>query len=90
MTTVRIDNRGLDPPEPLQRTLAALRGLADADELVALMDREPLLLFPELVRRGYEWSFGRAPDGDCYVIRITRQAQREGEATAAAEEPGDP
>ena len=35
-------------------------------------DREPLMLFPELVRRGYSWSFGSARDGQHYVVRITR------------------
>jgi uncharacterized protein (DUF2249 family) len=57
MTTVRIDNRGLQPPEPMVRILTNLEQLAAGDTLEALMDREPLLLYPELERRGCSWSF---------------------------------
>jgi hypothetical protein len=57
MATVTVDNRGLSPPEPLVRILGALPSLGDDDALVALMDREPLLLYPELERRGFTWRF---------------------------------
>jgi TusA-related sulfurtransferase len=49
---IEIDNRGLTLPEPMERVISALQTLRDEDELVALLDREPLLLFPELERRG--------------------------------------
>jgi uncharacterized protein (DUF2249 family) len=70
MATIQIDNRGLQPPEPMVRILAALGGLAVDDEVVALMDREPHLLYPELERRGYTWEF----DGrdDAYVLTVRR------------------
>ena len=57
MAQVEIDNRGLQPPEPMVRILEALTNMGDGDELVALMDREPMLLYPELERRGYDWEF---------------------------------
>lgn len=70
MATIQIDNRGLQPPEPMVRILAALGGLSADDEMVALMDREPHLLYPELERRGFTWEF----DGrdDAYVLTVRR------------------
>lgn len=70
MATIQIDNRGLQPPEPMVRILAALGGLAADDEVVALMDREPHLLYPELERRGFTWDFGG--HDDAYVLTIRR------------------
>lgn len=73
MHQVELDVRGLGPPEPLQRALQALHDLPSGDELVLLIDREPLLLFPELVRRGFAWKFDRAADGEHYTVVISRQ-----------------
>lgn len=68
MARIEVDNRGLEPPEPMVRILSALsEGEAD-DELVALMDREPLLLYPELKRRGYEWEI--QPEEGHYVLTV--------------------
>lgn len=53
---MQIDNRGLGPPEPMVRILGTLQELDTGSQLIALMDREPLLLYPELERRGWEWS----------------------------------
>jgi len=65
-----IDNRGLQPPEPMVRILSELGALDEGQELVALMDREPLLLYPELERRGFAWSFEQADDGYRLTIRM--------------------
>jgi uncharacterized protein (DUF2249 family) len=54
------------------RILEALASLEPADELVALMDREPLLLYPELERRGFSWVF-EAGTGD-HRLRISRSS----------------
>lgn len=70
MSQTQLDNRGLQPPEPMVRILTALAALEDGDELCALMDREPMLLYPELERRGFTWEFVRG-DGH-HVIRIRR------------------
>lgn len=70
MATIQIDNRGLQPPEPMVRILAALGGLGADDEVVALMDREPHLLYPELERRGFAWEFGGSDDA--YVLTVRR------------------
>lgn len=68
MSQIDLDNRGLEPPEPMVRILGALQQAGPDDELVVLMDREPMLLYPELERRGFGWDIG--PDGDHFVLRI--------------------
>jgi len=50
------------------RILSSIAELGAGDELVALMDREPMLLYPELERRGFAWEF--APRDDHFVITI--------------------
>lgn len=44
--------RGLEPPEPMLRILAALENLAPGGELSALTDRRPVHLLAELDTRG--------------------------------------
>lgn len=66
-----IDNRGLEPPQPMVRILESLAALREGDELVALMDREPRLLYRELERRGFAWEFSDGEDGP--RIRIWRE-----------------
>jgi uncharacterized protein (DUF2249 family) len=68
MARIEIDNRGLEPPEPLVRILSALAELPEGDELVALMDREPVLLYPELERRGFTWDFQEGNEHHSIVI----------------------
>lgn len=48
-----LDVRGLEPPEPLMRTLAALETLPDGCVLQHLNTRVPQLLFPLLAERGF-------------------------------------
>lgn len=69
MARITLDNRGLHPPEPMVRILEALAGLGDEDELLALMDREPMLLYPELERRGWTWEFVSNDDGHQLTVR---------------------
>lgn len=70
MTEIHLDNRGLEPPEPMVRILEAITGLSPDDRLVVLMDREPLLLYPELERRGFAWTF---EDGDTQVLTVSME-----------------
>jgi uncharacterized protein (DUF2249 family) len=72
MTNIEIDNRGLEPPQPMVRILSALASMEPEGELKALMDREPLLLYPELERRGFAWDFG--PLEDHFVLKVHRAA----------------
>ncbi len=47
-----LDNRGLEPPEPMIRILDALEHLAPGEVLEALNERDPVFLYPELKARG--------------------------------------
>lgn len=69
-----LDNRDLDPPEPLVRILAATESMKPGEVLSALLCREPLFLFPELAKRGHSWRGGFEPDGKTYkvLVRIGR------------------
>jgi uncharacterized protein (DUF2249 family) len=69
MDAIIVDNRGLQPPEPMVRILAALASLPEGGEVVALMDREPLLLYPELERRGFTWTFNPSSGEHRLAIR---------------------
>lgn len=48
-----LDNRGLEPPEPMVRTLEAVEGMAVGEVLEIWNDRDPLFLYPELATRGH-------------------------------------
>lgn len=74
-----MDNRDLDPPEPMVRILAATETMAQGDVLLALLCREPMFLLPELAKRGHAWRGGFEPDGKTYRILI-----RVGAANGAA------
>jgi uncharacterized protein (DUF2249 family) len=74
MATIEVDNRGLEPPDPMVRILKALSSADPEDDLFALMDREPLLLYPELERRGYEWDI--EPSGEHFALRIRRAGRQ--------------
>ena len=69
MKTLSLDNRGLPPPEPMVRILEAVQPLESGDELHVLMDREPLLLYPELERRGFAWEFSEKDEDFLLIVR---------------------
>jgi uncharacterized protein (DUF2249 family) len=66
----RMDNRELDPPEPMVRILAATEKLAAGQVLSALLCREPIFLFPELAKRGHSWRGAFEPDGKTYKVLV--------------------
>jgi uncharacterized protein (DUF2249 family) len=68
-----IDGRELEPPEPLQRVLAALDRLADGDELIVLLYCHPTPLISILDRNGYAWQEAVLEDAT-HQIRIRREA----------------
>lgn len=51
-----MDVRGMEPPEPLEQTLAALEDLAPGDTLVQVNVRVPHLLLPLLGERGFTYT----------------------------------
>lgn len=69
--TTQLDTRGMEPPGPLLLILNTLETLGATQSLVAHIDREPLLLFPELMERGWAYEGAPQPDGS-YIIRIQR------------------
>lgn len=64
---VDLDNRGLEPPEPMARILAALKSLPDDTYLLAHNDREPIFLYPKLHALGYEYHAEVQPDESCLI-----------------------
>jgi uncharacterized protein (DUF2249 family) len=67
---IKLDNRDLDPPEPMVRILGAAEMLGPGETLSALLRREPVFLFPQLEKRGYRWLGGFTPDGSTYELTI--------------------
>jgi hypothetical protein len=58
-----IDGRGMAPPEPLERAVAALGEMAPGDELVMLLNCEPYPLYSLLARETYRYSSRVREDG---------------------------
>ena len=49
----RLDVRGLEPPEPLEKVLDALEQLPAGDRLCMLIEREPRPLYRILANNGF-------------------------------------
>jgi TusA-related sulfurtransferase len=75
-----LDNRDLDPPEPMIRTLAAVEELRPGEVLCALLCREPVFLLPELGKRGHEWHGGFEADGTTYKLLVRSGSGKEAAA----------
>lgn len=75
-----LDNRDLDPPEPMVRVLAALEEMGTGEVLEALLCREPVFLLPELESRGHQWRGAFDADGTTYRILIRTGAGKESAA----------
>lgn len=73
---VLLDVRGLQPPEPMQRTLEALAQLGPDASLVQVNSRVPQLLIPHLNERGYEYVLiSEAPNEVRGMIRPIQQTE---------------
>ena len=66
-TSIALDNRGLEPPNPMIRTLAALERSRPGDEVVIHNDRVPMFLIEELHNLGYPYTVDEQPDGSAKV-----------------------
>ncbi|MFD1037700.1 DUF2249 domain-containing protein [Virgibacillus byunsanensis] len=66
-----IDNRGLEPPQPMMRTLKALDKLSNGESLSIINDRRPMFLYEELNDRGYLHETEPQEDGS-FKISITK------------------
>lgn len=68
---VWLDVRGLEPPEPLTRTLAALQELPPGRQLVQVNVRVPIFLLPMLAERGFAYALEESHP-DYVLLRISR------------------
>ena len=73
--TLVLDVRGLEPPQPMLRTLAALETLPEGQELVQINVRVPQLLLPILAERGYACAVDES-HADRVLVRIWRPPRR--------------
>jgi uncharacterized protein (DUF2249 family) len=70
-TTVELDARGMEPPEPLIRIMMALESLSAGQQLVAHTDREPCHLFREAAQRGFRHTSHEESDGS-WITTLAR------------------
>lgn len=66
-----LDNRGLEPPQPMMRTLKKLETMKKGEELTIINDRRPMFLYEELELLGYTHDTEALDDGS-YKITITK------------------
>ncbi len=66
-----LDNRGLEPPQPMIRTLSKLSGAASGDKVVIHNDRVPMFLIEELNTLGYSYVVDEQEDGSA-IVTITK------------------
>ena len=71
MTERVLDNRGLEPPNPMIRTLEMLKSMSPGEVLVIHNDRVPVYLLPQLADAGAEYEIEELADGSARV-RITK------------------
>jgi len=64
---VHIDVRGLAPPQPLVAILRLLRSAGQGSPVIAHLDRDPVMLYPELAQIG--WDAERI-DGEPGEVRL--------------------
>jgi len=67
---IMLDNRGLEPPKPMMRTLAALDRCRPGDEVIIHNDRVPLFLIEELNSLGCPFTVDEQSDGTAKVTII--------------------
>lgn len=63
-----LDVRGLEPPEPLERTIAALDDIGPDRALVQVNDRAPAFLIPLLDERGLRYRITQDARGTLTTI----------------------
>lgn len=74
---IHLENRDLEPPEPMVRILTALNQLGEDEYILAHNDREPMFLYPKLKEMGYPYKTEVQEDGSC-LIAIRRPGKTEG------------
>lgn len=70
---ILVDARWLEPPEPMQRALAALDVMGPDERVRLLIHREPFPLYALLQEKGYRHQIHLVGDG-CYEVLIEQDA----------------
>ena len=65
--TYELDNRGLEPPQPMIRTLKKLQEAKVGDLVRIHNDRVPMFLIEELITLGYKYEVDDQDDGTARV-----------------------
>lgn len=65
--TIELDNRGLEPPQPMIRTLAAIDRSRPGDIVMIHNDRVPVFLIEELNQLGCPYTVEEQSDGSAKV-----------------------
>jgi uncharacterized protein (DUF2249 family) len=65
-----LDCTGLAAPEPMVRILSRLETTSEGEVLFALLDREPVFLYPELKALGHAWVGDHDETGEAYRLMI--------------------
>ena len=71
---VTIDGRALSPPEPFERAMEALDGLAIGDEILLILNCRPQPLYRALLRNGFAWREVARDDGSLEIHIFHRAA----------------
>lgn len=66
--TIVLDNRGLEPPQPMIRTLHALERCKSGQSVQIHNDRVPMFLIEELKSLNYPFEVEEQPDGTAIVV----------------------
>ncbi|PZD95590.1 universal stress protein [Paenibacillus sambharensis] len=69
----KLDNRGLQPPQPMVRTLAKLQQAKPGDTVVIHNDRVPMFLIEELQALGFSYEVEEQEDGTAVVAILKTQ-----------------
>jgi uncharacterized protein (DUF2249 family) len=70
-SSVEVDVRGLEPPQPLVKILEAVAALPAGSRLRALTDRRPMHLYAQLAERGFAARTEQQANGT-FVTEISR------------------
>ncbi len=73
-----IDARGLPPPQPFDRVLAALGELPLGEKLKLIVPHEPVPLFRFLLRNNYAYRSELIAPGHCEVVMWELPAETSG------------
>lgn len=65
---ITLDNRGLEPPKPMMRTLAAIERSQIGDEVHIHNDRVPVFLIEEITNLGCDYVVDEQADGSAKVV----------------------